>query len=224
MHTSTVLSIAILLIPNIVTAHDGHPHQLVERSTLNGPCTGSGGAPGVCISTADCTADGGTHIQNACAGEALFRFHCILLRKAILIRNLLGLPADIRCCTKASCGSGGNCRFSNTCASGNTLTGLCPGPTEFKCCLPGTSPAGGFPPPRIPAVGACKATAVSGAQKTVSGLPGKVREIFCTRDCACPGSSEHCCGMAIDFMCTSGGGVSDTALILAHSQCLSCHE
>ncbi|KAL8880182.1 MAG: hypothetical protein Q9198_002356 [Flavoplaca austrocitrina] len=191
MHPSTVLSVAILLIPNVVNAHDGHhPHQLVERATLNGPCTGAGGAPGVCISTADCTSDGGTHIQNACSD----------------------LPADIRCCTKTSCGSGGNCRFSNTCASGNTLTGLCPGPTEFKCCLPGGSGGGtSFPPPRIPPVGACKSTAVSAAQKTVAALPGKVREIFCIRDCACPGTSEHCCGLANDFMCTSGGGVRNDA-------------
>ncbi|KAI4268980.1 MAG: hypothetical protein LQ337_007540, partial [Flavoplaca oasis] len=153
MHPSTVLSVAILLIPNIVNAHDGHhPHQLVERATLNGPCTGAGGAPGVCIPTADCTSKGGTHIQYACSG----------------------LPADVRCCTKTSCGSGGNCRFSNTCASGNTLTGLCPGPTEFKCCLPGSSGGGtSFPPPRIPPVGSCKSTAVSAAQKTVAALPGK---------------------------------------------------
>ncbi|KAL8941041.1 MAG: hypothetical protein Q9216_002488, partial [Gyalolechia sp. 2 TL-2023] len=186
MHTSTVLSVAILLIPNIVNAHVPH---LVERAVVNGPCTGAGGAPGVCIPTADCTSKGGTHIQFACSG----------------------LPADIRCCTKTSCGSGGNCRFSSSC-SGNTLTGLCPGPTDFKCCVPGTSGGGGtFPPPRIPAVGACKANAVSGAQKTVNAHPGKIREIFCTRDCACPGSSEHCCGLAIDFMCSSAGGVRTEA-------------
>ncbi|KAI4089317.1 MAG: hypothetical protein LQ344_005449 [Seirophora lacunosa] len=194
MHTSTVLSVAILLIPNLVTAHgahDAHPHQLYQRATTNGPCTGAGGRPGVCISTADCTADGGTHILNACPG----------------------LPDNIRCCTKASCGSGGNCRFTSTCASGRTLTGLCPGPTDFKCCLPGTSPSGGFPAPRIPGVGACKAIAVSGAQKVVNALPGRVREIFCIRDCACSSSSsEHCCGKAIDYMCTSGGGVSDPPL------------
>ncbi|KAL9011392.1 MAG: hypothetical protein Q9173_003759 [Seirophora scorigena] len=156
MHTSTFVSVAILLIPNLATAHDSydaHPHQLYQRSTLNGPCTGANGQPGVCISTADCTADGGTHILNAC-----------------------------------------------------------PGPTDFKCCLAGTSPSGGFPTPRIPAVGACKAVAVSGAQKVVNALPGRVREIFCIRDCACTSSSsDHCCGKAIDYMCTSGGGVRNDA-------------
>lgn len=73
MLTSTVLSIAILLIPNTVGAHEDHSHQLEKRATLNGPCTGANGAPGVCISTTSCTADGGTHILNACPGKALFR-------------------------------------------------------------------------------------------------------------------------------------------------------
>ncbi|KAL9026336.1 MAG: hypothetical protein Q9196_004986, partial [Gyalolechia fulgens] len=179
MHISTILSITALLIPNIVNAN---VPPLAKRAVLNGPCTGSGGAPGVCISTGDCTADGGTHILNACPG----------------------LPDDIRCCTKTSCGNGGNCRFTSSC-SGSTLSGLCPGPADFKCCIPGTS--GGFPPPRIPSVGACQAVAVSGAQKVVNAHPGEVREIFCTRDCSCPGTSDHCCGKAIDFMCSSAGGV-----------------
>ncbi|KAL8915811.1 MAG: hypothetical protein Q9208_008832 [Pyrenodesmia sp. 3 TL-2023] len=150
MHTSTVLSIAVLLIPNIVNANVLQP---VKRAVVDGPCTGAGGAPGVCIATTSCTADGGTHILNACPGT----------------------PDNIRCCTKTSCGSGGNCRFASSC-SGSTLSGLCPGPADFKCCVPGTSPApGGYPTPSIPPVGACKANAVNGAKKVVAGNPGKVR-------------------------------------------------
>ncbi|KAI4152774.1 MAG: hypothetical protein LQ341_000639 [Variospora aurantia] len=179
MHTSSFLSVAVILIPSVV-----HTHTIVQRAVANGPCTGAGGAPGVCIPTGQCTADGGTHILNACPG----------------------LPDDVRCCTKTSCGSGGNCRFANTCPT-STLTGLCPGPADFKCCVPGGGGSGGYPTPRIPSVGACKAPAVNGAQKVVGAHPGEVREIFCTRDCSCPGSSEHCCGMAIDFMCSSAGGV-----------------
>ncbi|KAL8702354.1 MAG: hypothetical protein Q9224_000001 [Gallowayella concinna] len=188
MHTSTILSMAVLIIPNFVIAH-----TLVERATVDGPCTGAGGAPGVCIATAKCTSGGGTHISNACPGT----------------------PNDIRCCTKSSCGSGGNCRFTSQCST-TTLTDLCPGPADFKCCVPGgTTPGGGtggYPTPRIPSVGACKAPAVGGAQKVVAGNPGAVREIYCTRDCACPGTSDHCCGLAIDFMCSSGGGVSVLAV------------
>ena len=181
MHISTL----ILLGATTIQAS-----TLVERAVENGPCTGSGGAPGVCIPTAKCTVDGGNYISNACPG----------------------LPNDIKCCTKASCGSGGNCRFSSTC-SGTSLTGLCPGPADFKCCVPSTGGGGGgtsgpYPPPAIPPVGACKAVSVSGAQKVVAGNPGKVRQIYCIRDCSCPGSSDHCCGLAIDFMCSSAGGVS----------------
>ncbi|KAJ3526349.1 hypothetical protein NMY22_g10199 [Coprinellus aureogranulatus] len=44
-------------------------------------------------------------------------------------------PADVKCCTK-SCSTGGQCQLTSTCASGNTLSGLCPGDSTVKCCLP----------------------------------------------------------------------------------------
>lgn len=165
-------------------ADDQPVDALAERSVVNGACTGSGGALGVCISTSSCTSGGGKYISNACPGT----------------------PDNIKCCTKTSCGSGGNCRFTSSC-SGHTLTGLCPGPDNFKCCVPGSG-TGGFPRPMIPSVGACKAKAVNGATTIVNANPGKVRQIYCTRDCACPGTSDHCCGMAVDLMCSSAGGVS----------------
>ncbi|KAL8858866.1 MAG: hypothetical protein Q9178_004544 [Gyalolechia marmorata] len=176
MYTTMLLK-AMLLLSTI------EAHSLVERAVVDGPCTGAGGAPGVCISTASCSADGGTSITGACPGT----------------------PTDIRCCTKTSCGNGGNCRFSSQCST-NTLSGLCPGPADFKCCVPGGT-SSGYPTPAIPPVGACKQRAVDGAKKVVAALPGTVRQIYCTRDCACPGTSEHCCGLAIDYMCSSAGGV-----------------
>ncbi|KAH8898739.1 hypothetical protein GQ53DRAFT_802273 [Thozetella sp. PMI_491] len=95
-----------------------YSHEIVARSTENGPCTGAGGAPGVCVATSKCSSAGGTYISNACPGT----------------------PEDIKCCTKTSCGSsGGNCRWTSQCASGLTESNLCPGPTDFKCCLPGGS-------------------------------------------------------------------------------------
>ncbi|EFQ97389.1 hypothetical protein MGYG_00429 [Nannizzia gypsea CBS 118893] len=159
----------------------------VQAAKINGPCTGGGGAPGTCISTSSCTRAGGKYISNACPG----------------------LPADIKCCSKTSCGNGGNCRFVSTCSTGNTQAGLCPGPTNFQCCLPKGTGGGTFPPPKFPAVGRCKKTAVDGAKKIVAANPGKVREIFCIRDCPCPSNSEHCCGLATDMMCTSAGGKRD---------------
>lgn len=186
------------LVPLIVLgANAVQANVIAERAAKDGPCTGAGGAPGVCVPTAGCTSGGGKFISNACPG----------------------LPEDIKCCTKTSCGKGGNCRFASSCST-SALTGLCPGPADFKCCVPGDGGSGSsgggsggggsgqYPKPNFPAVGACKAAAVSGAQDVVAANPGGVREIYCTRDCACPGTSDHCCGLAIDFMCSSAGGVS----------------
>ncbi|KAJ9641367.1 hypothetical protein H2199_005337 [Coniosporium tulheliwenetii] len=148
MHLFSILFGAALLGAPIVQAS-----ALAERAVVDGPCTGAGGAPGSCISTAKCSAGGGTSITGACPGT----------------------PADIRCCTKTSCGSGGNCRWTSQCTTGNTLSGLCPGPADFKCCVPKSGGGGGYPTPAFPAVGACKARAVDGAKKIVAGNPGKVR-------------------------------------------------
>ncbi|MCJ1428366.1 hypothetical protein MMC29_006275 [Sticta canariensis] len=188
MHYLTVLFATTLFGFSTVSAS-----VLAERAVLNGQCTGKGSAPGVCISTKKCTSKGGTLITNRCPG----------------------LPNDIKCCTKPACGNGGNCRWTSQC-SGSTVSNQCPGPAGFKCCLPtkgptGGGPTGGYPTPKFPKVGACKKVSVDGAKKIVAGNKGKVREIFCTRDCKCPGTSDHCCGLATDMMCSSAGGVRTTA-------------
>ncbi len=173
-----------------------------KRALINGPCTGAGGAPGVCISTSSCDFGGGVFISNACPGT----------------------PADVKCCVKTSCGNGGNCRFMNNC-QGNPLSGVCPGPSTFKCCVPGTAGTGGgggtaptspnvpkggnnFLPPRIPMVGSCRQTSVTAAKKIVAAFPNKVREIGCIRACACGSGSDHCCGLALDLMNSLKAGVS----------------
>src|SRR5262245_32198557 len=97
-----------------------HAYKLEGRA-VDGPCTGSGGAPVVGIASTWCTPRGGTYSSGACPND----------------------PADIKCCTKTSCGSGGNCRWTTQCSSGNTQSGLCPGPTDFKCCLPSSGGGGG---------------------------------------------------------------------------------
>ncbi|KIM42248.1 glycoside hydrolase family 24 protein [Hebeloma cylindrosporum] len=84
------------------------------NAAVNGPCT-AGSTPGVCLSTSSCSSSGGTSHAGFCPSD----------------------PTDVQCCTK-TCGSGGICRFSNTC-SGTTQTGLCPGPSTFLCCLSGSS-------------------------------------------------------------------------------------
>jgi hypothetical protein len=76
----------------------------------------------------------------------------------------------------------------------------------MQCCSTTANGWGGYRKPRIPSVGACKATAVSGAKKAVEAWPGRIREIGCKRDCTCPGNSDHCCGKAIDLMISDAGG------------------
>jgi len=68
------------------------------HAAVNGPCT-AGSTPGVCITTSSCSSSGGTSHAGFCPSD----------------------PTDVQCCTKA-CGSGGICRFSNTC-SGTTQSG-----------------------------------------------------------------------------------------------------
>ena len=188
-YLSIIFATAFYGLPTI------HASALAERAVRNGACTGKGSTPGVCIPTAQCSSRGGTYITGACPN----------------------LPNDIKCCTKTTCGSGGNCRWTSQCSK-STLTGLCPGPADFKCCVPNApgAPTSGYPKPAFPAVGACKKKAVDGAKKIVAGNPGKVRQIYCTRDCACPGTSDHCCGMATDMMCSSAGGVSPCYLLIDH--------
>ncbi|KAF1812600.1 hypothetical protein P152DRAFT_449315 [Eremomyces bilateralis CBS 781.70] len=163
-------------------------------SELNGACTGAGGAPGVCVSTSSCSKAGGKSITGACPN----------------------LAEDIKCCTKAACGTDGDCRWTDSC-TGTPVANQCPGPAAFKCCQPGGDTGGedGYPTPEYPAVGdatgSCKQVTVTSAEKVIEAFPGKVRELFCTRDCTCPGTSEHCCGRAMDFMCSDGGGVRTEA-------------
>ncbi|EXJ55516.1 hypothetical protein A1O7_08444 [Cladophialophora yegresii CBS 114405] len=154
---------------------------LLARSEVNGACTGSGGAPGVCISTSSCISAGGKYISGACPGT----------------------PEDIKCCNKTACGTGnkGNCRFTSSCSSGNTETNQCPGPANFKCCMPAGSG------PQLPSTSSgCKQKAIDGAKAIVNAFPGKVKEIGCIRNCDDPSSSDHCTGMATDMMVTEAGG------------------
>ncbi|KAF7424140.1 hypothetical protein PC9H_009443 [Pleurotus ostreatus] len=114
----------------------------LAHAAVNGACSVNG-TPGVCLASASCTGSGGTTHVGFCPND----------------------PADIKCCTKTACGSGGNCRFTSSCSTGNiasgmffadivdsylnadgNIVGLCPGPTDFKCCLPASTGGGACPP------------------------------------------------------------------------------
>ncbi|KAJ7187286.1 hypothetical protein C8R46DRAFT_1207244 [Mycena filopes] len=99
----------LTLLPLIATTH----------AAVNGPCTGGEAGVGVCVSTSSCAAKGGTTHNDLCPFD----------------------PPDIKCCTKAPCTSaslgGGVCRFTSGCTGNHyTISNLCPGGSNFKCCAP----------------------------------------------------------------------------------------
>lgn len=157
----------------------------LSLSAPDEPCLSTDGTAGVCTTVDACSSAGGVSVDNACPAD----------------------DASIKCCTKPSCSSGGNCRWESDCA-GTSTAGECPGPSQMQCCSSSAVGFGGYAAPDIPAVGACQQTAVDGATTIVEAWPGRVREVFCIRDCACPGDSDHCCGLATDMMCADGGSVS----------------
>ena len=91
----------------------------LSYATLNGPCSVNG-VPGVCLSTSSCKSGSGTSTTGFCPND----------------------PSDVKCCTKPSCSSSGSCEWASSC-SGTTLSGQCPGPADFKCCVPKSSGSGG---------------------------------------------------------------------------------
>ncbi|KAH6904001.1 hypothetical protein BKA70DRAFT_1110062 [Coprinopsis sp. MPI-PUGE-AT-0042] len=88
----------------------------IVHAAINDPCD-AGGIPGICVTTSTCAFSDGTSRTGFCPND----------------------DSDVKCCTtKCGPGAAGICRFNSTCESGRTLTGLCPGPNDFKCCLPAT--------------------------------------------------------------------------------------
>ncbi|KAH7171332.1 hypothetical protein EDB81DRAFT_778259 [Dactylonectria macrodidyma] len=168
---------------------------VTAHAAVNEPCYGKNGYAGVCVTTSTCSKSGGVTISGACPKD----------------------PANVKCCSKPACGSGGNCRWISDCA-GSSKSNQCPGPSQFKCCSSSARGFGGYKVPKIPSVGVCKAVAVKGAQKVVAAWPGRVREIGCYRPkCSCS-TSDHCCGRAIDFMISDAGSVSACLLAVVLSR------
>ena len=90
-------------------------------ASVNGPCSGRNG---ICIDSGKCSSYGGSTFTGKCPRD----------------------PNSIKCCDNIPCkgddGRSGTCVFSNQC-SGDTASGKCPGGTNFKCCLSGSSTGGG---------------------------------------------------------------------------------
>jgi len=89
-------------------------------AALNGPCSNE--VKGICISTSTCDSYGGSISTGNCPND----------------------PSDIKCCSNISCSFTvpdgfkqihyfGNCMFTNECEY-STVSNLCPGGSNFKCC------------------------------------------------------------------------------------------
>ena len=82
-------------------------------AALNGKCSGRNG---ICISTTNCRNYNGESFIGKCPNDA----------------------NDIRCCDNIPCvaddGRRGSCLFTSQC-SGVTVSGKCPGGSDYKCCL-----------------------------------------------------------------------------------------
>ncbi|KAM7215340.1 hypothetical protein V8F06_009297 [Rhypophila decipiens] len=76
-----------------------------------------GGSFGTCQTTSWCNGRGGrSDVTGACPGQ----------------------PANVRCCFAPRCGSGGWCDHTSArCREfgGQFLPNLCPGPTNYRCCV-----------------------------------------------------------------------------------------
>ncbi|ORX41693.1 hypothetical protein BCR36DRAFT_416588 [Piromyces finnis] len=82
-------------------------------AAVNGRCSSGNG---VCVSTTSCTNAGGTYVSGKCPND----------------------PSNVKCCNKTKCvapnGAVGSCKFTSDC-TGTTYSGLCPGGSNFKCCV-----------------------------------------------------------------------------------------
>jgi len=81
-------------------------------AALNGRCNG---VSGICIKTGTCGKYSGHSISGKCPND----------------------PNDVKCCQSIPCssnGKSGTCMFTDQC-NGEKISGLCPGGSNFKCCI-----------------------------------------------------------------------------------------
>lgn len=100
----------------------------------------------------------------------------------------------------------GNCRWTSDCASKSFGT-VCPGPNQFMCCTSNAPGFGGYPTTITHFTG-CSQVVVDIAGRIIKHFPGRIRELYCYRNCKCDPNSDHdhCCGKATDLMCSDSGG------------------
>ena len=95
------------------TGNIGSDGYYGEVSNGNGKCSSGNG---ICITTDECTKNGGSYVSGKCPND----------------------PNNVKCCNKKCSYNGkqGDCKFVDECKNGNIYSGLCPGNSNFKCCIP----------------------------------------------------------------------------------------
>ena len=145
---------------------------------------------GVCVPTSDCSDSGGTPIDGACPFDA----------------------DDIKCCYKTTCSLGGGCLWQSDCA-GSTAAGECPGleADQFMCCSESTPDYTVDDSGNELNTDGCQDVAVAGAEMLVAAWPDRVRVQTCLNSCDDDDTSDHCDGMAVDFLTSDSDAVSSAS-------------
>ena len=147
---------------------------------------------GICITTDACTKSGGTYVAGKCPND----------------------PNNVKCCNKKCSYNGkqGECKFTGDC-NGDVIGGLCPGNSNFKCCIPkstSTSQGGG----------SCSYNGKSGQCKNPNNCNGRViaglypggndNKCCIVEKCSYNGKSgvcknpNNCNGQVIGGLCSGG--------------------
>jgi len=163
-------------------------------AAVNGAC--ANGKKGICISTGSCGSYKGTTSNGNCPSD----------------------PNDVKCCSNIPCtanGMNGSCMFTSECTDGTTYSGLCPGGSNFKCCIKKTQVTGvGAACSDQGIAGKCINTSNTGCSTTlVSGkCPGPANVKCCLNSNPITGVGEACSDQGIAGKCinTSNTGCSTT--------------
>ena len=90
-----------------------------SSENINGPCDSK---RGICLDSGQCKSVGGTAYFDNCPNDL----------------------SNVKCCENIPCksddGRNGTCAFSTEC-NGESVSGNCPGESDFKCCIGGSGPA-----------------------------------------------------------------------------------
>ena len=148
----------------------------------NGKCSSGNG---ICITTDECTKNGGSYVSGKCPND----------------------PANVKCCNKICSYNGkqGECKFVSECNNGDVYSGLCPGNSNFKCCIPKEI---------------CSYNGKSGECKNPNNCNGRVISGLCSggddnkccivEKCSYNGKSgvcknpNNCSGQVISGLCSGG--------------------